>query len=162
MEPDETKWDAVEEAVEMLQTGDVEDAVTALSAAAQEEPDNEYVHFFLGQAWFEKKSYDKALACYVRALELKPRYPGAMIAAGHTLRMLGDHQRAMRMGQQALALNKDDPDALYLLGVVHFQRGEEPQARLMLERFLETGPEIEVALEVEGMLQTLRGEVAPA
>ena len=85
-----------------------------------------------------------------------------MLGAGQTLRMMGEHERAIRMGQEALRVQKDDPDALYLLGAVHFQRGENKLAFGYLSRFLETGPELEVALEVEGMLQIVRGEVLPA
>ena len=109
--------------------------------------------------YFEREDYARALKCYVAALDAKPKYIGAMIAAGQSLRMLGDHERAIRMAKQVLRLEADDPDALFLLGAVHFQRGEHALAIGPLERFIQTRPEIEVAMEVEGMLQICRGEV---
>ncbi len=112
----------------------------------------------MGNVYFERQDYARALKCYIAALDAKPKYVGAMIAAGQTLRMLGDHERAIRMAKQVLRLEADDPDALFLLGAVHFQRGEHALAIGPLERFIQTRPEIEVAMEVEGMLQICRGE----
>ncbi len=154
-------WEAVEEAAELLATDEVDAAIDALREVAERDPRNEYAYYFLGNAHFEKKEYEKALAAYVRALELVPRYAGAMIGAGQTLRMMGQLDRAMRMGQEVLRLRKDDADALYLLGLVAFQRGEYKLAHGFLARFLETGPEAEVRIEVEGIMQVCRGEAMP-
>ncbi len=156
------RWALVEEGIELLTIGEVDQALDELSGVVEEYPDNEYAQFFLGQAYFEKQRYPNALTCYVRALELAPRYLGAIVSAGQTLRMMGEHERAIRMGTEALRIQQDDGDALYLLGAVHFQRGENKLAYGFLQRFLETGPELEVALEVEGMMQVIRGEVMPA
>mgnify|MGYP000983253645 CR=1 FL=1 len=52
-------------------------------------------------------------------------------------------------------------DRLHLLGLVFFARGDRARAKEFLEKFLETRPEAEVALEVSGMLQVLGGEVVP-
>ncbi|MEM9067030.1 MAG: tetratricopeptide repeat protein [Myxococcota bacterium] len=157
---DAERWEAVEEGMELLQEGELDAALAELTRVAENDPRNEYAHFFLGGVYFEREDFARALKCYVRALELAPEYAGAMIGAGQTLRRLGDHARALRMGQQVLRIRKDDPDALFLMGTVYFQRGEYREARGFLERFLHTNPELEVALEVEGMLQVVRGEAA--
>lgn len=154
-------WEAVEEAVELLATGELEEALTALRELAERDPDNEYTFYFLGNAHYEGKDYDRALAAYVRALELRPRYAGAMIGAGQALRMMGQFDRASRMGQEVLRIRKDDPDALYLLGLISFQKGDFKLAHGLLARFLETSPEAEVIIEVEGIMQICRGEGMP-
>jgi len=153
------RWEAVEEGAELLREGEAERAVAELERVTAEDPDNEYAYHFLGGAWYERGDFDRALKAYVRALELEPRYLGAMVGAGHALRMMGRVDQAIRMGKQALVRQKDDPDALHLLGMLHFQRGDRDKSRQYLERFLATRPEIETAVEVEGMLQMLRGEV---
>lgn len=158
---DTEKWAAVEEGIELLQEGRLEDAMAELLRVAEENESNEYAHYFLGNAYFEKGDHAKALKCYVTALDIVPDYIGAMIGAGQSLRYLGDHDRALRMGRQVLRKRPDDQDALFLVGATFFQRGDYPQAQPFLEHFLETNPEIEVALEVEGMLQICRGEVEP-
>lgn len=155
-------WDEVEEAVEYLSAGETREAIELLQAVIANNPANELAHTYLGNALFELERYEEALPRFVRALELAPRFVGAMIGAGQTLRFLGQHEKALRIAREALKVKSDDPDALYLAGCVCFQRGEKHAATTYLDRFLETGPEIEVALEVRGMLRVLRGEVGPA
>jgi len=154
-------YSACEEAIELLVTGETEEAIGELTAIIARDPSNEHAYFFMGQALYEQKEYERALAAYVKALEITPQYIGAMIGAGQCLRLLGEHDKALRMGRQILSIRKDDPDALYLLGLVHYQRGENAAAQKYLEAFLKTNPEIEIALEVEGILQVLRGDFTP-
>ncbi len=155
-------WEQVEEAVEMLSVGELPEAVVELERVIAHTPDNELAHYYLGNALFEQEQYERALRGFVRALELAPRFVASMVGAGQTLRFLGEHDKALRIAREALAIAKDDPDALYLAGCVCFQRGEKHQATVYLDRFLETGPEIETAIEVPGMLRVRRGEVQPA
>ncbi len=159
---DGDRWEACEEGAELLHEGEIEAAIDLLEAVAQDDPENPYAFHFLGACYFERNELEKALAGYVQALELSPRYLGAMIGAGQTLRMMGKPEKAIRMGKQALMLQRDDPDALFLLGVCYFQLGERKPAYGFLQRFLATSPEVEIRLEVEGMLQIIRGEVFPA
>lgn len=155
------RWESVEEGAELLHDGRLDEAIEELLRVTREEPDNEYAFHFLGHAYFEKEAYPQALKAYVEALTLAPDYVGAMVGAGQTLRMMGEYDRALRMGRGVLQKKEDDADALFLVGAAHFQKGENQEAKRYLERFLETGPELEVALEVEGMLQVIRGEVLP-
>lgn len=155
------RWEAAEEGMELLHAGENDRAVTELLRVTCEDPNNEYAFHFLAHAYFEKEAYPEALKSYIEALRLAPEYVGAMVGAGQTLRMMGEYDRAIRMGQRVLHKDPNDGDALFLVGAVHFQRGENQAAKRYLERYLETGPELEIALEVEGMLQVIRGEVLP-
>jgi tetratricopeptide (TPR) repeat protein len=82
-----------------------------------------------------------------------------MVALGHTLRMLGRYDQALRMGREVLARKADDGDALHLMGLVHYARGDEAAAIDYLNRFLETRPELEAAQEARGLLEILEGNV---
>ncbi len=155
------RWEAAEEGMELLHDGEIDRAIDELLRVVREDPQNEYAFHFLGHAYFEKEAYKEALKSYVEALSLAPEYVGAMLGAGQALRMLGEYDRAIRMGQRVLQIQEDDGDALFLVGAAHFQKGENQPAKRYLERFLETSPELEIALEVEGMLQVIRGEVLP-
>jgi tetratricopeptide (TPR) repeat protein len=154
-------WEAAQEGAELIAEGEPEAARRVLEALAQTQPENEYAFYFLGSAHYELGQYEKALAAYVRALELAPGYVGAMVNTGHTLRMLGRYEQAIRMGKEVLAREKDDPDALFLLGTSHYARGDNAAAARYLERFIDTRPGPELLTEAHGMLQVLRGEVAP-
>ncbi len=155
------RWEAAEEGIELLHAGEVDRAIDELLRVAHEDADNEYALHFLGHAYFRKEAYPEALKSYVEALKLAADYVGAMVGAGQTLRMMGEYDRAIRMGHRVLRTREDDGDGLFLVGAAHFQKGENQAAKRYLERFLETSPELEVALEVEGMLQVIRGEVLP-
>jgi cytochrome c-type biogenesis protein CcmH/NrfG len=156
------RWDAAQEGAELLREGDLDGAVAELERVVESDPENEYALYYLGNAWFERQAWDKALKAYVSALEVEPRYLGAMVGAGHALRLMNRLPQAIRMANQALLRDKDDPEALHLLGLVHFQIGNRAKASEYLERFLATNPEIETALEVQGLVQVLRGEVLPS
>lgn len=156
------RWDAVEEGAELLQTGELDEAVAELLRVTTNEPENDLAHNLLGTAFFEKREYEKALKCYVRALEIAPKFVGAMVGAGQSLRMLGRTEHALRLARQALLVSKEDPDALFLAGCLCYARGEGFAAKGYLERFLETKPEIEAALEARGMLKAIDGGEAPA
>jgi tetratricopeptide (TPR) repeat protein len=155
-------WDAAQEGAELIAEGEIDRAIAALEALVQTDPKNEHALYYLGAAHYERGDYPRALRAYVDALALVPSYLGAMIGAGQALRMLGRYDQAIRMGQQVLARDKQDLDALFLVGACHFARGDNAAAERYLEQFLAAGPEVEAATEATGMLQVLRGEVFEA
>ncbi|MCA9602287.1 MAG: tetratricopeptide repeat protein [Polyangiales bacterium] len=154
-------WAEAEPGIDLLETGDIDEAIRVLEAVILENDENEYAYFFLGNAHFEQEAWDKALKAYLFAVERAPEYVGAMIGAGHALRMMGRERDAIRMAEQVLKRQANDPDALYLLGVTHFHLGNEAPAKRFLESYLATRPEAEVDLEVRGMLEVLAGRVLP-
>lgn len=153
------RWDAAQEGAERLREGDLDGAIDELERLVVEQPDNEYAYFFLGSAHFEKGQLERALKAYVVALEMAPGYVGAMVHLGHTLRLLGRYDQALRMGQQVLARAKDDGEGLYLMALTHYAVGDAAAAKGYLERFLATSPEVEVAQEAHGLLEILAGRV---
>lgn len=157
----EEHWEAAQEGAELIAEGEPERARRTLEVLAQAQPDNEYAYFFLGAAHFELGHHEKALAAYVKALQIAPGYVGAMVNAGHTLRLLGRYDQAIRMGREVLARDKHDPDALFLLGTAHFARGDTAEAESYLNRLLETRPGPELQTEISGMLQSLHGNAPP-
>ena len=155
MDPEQA-WDAAQEGAELIAEGEPDRARRVLEELVRDQPVNEYAYFFLGSAHYELGNHHKALAAYVKALELAPGYVGAMINAGHTLRMLGRYDQAIRMGHAVLARDKHDPDALFLLGTSHFALGDYADAERWLNRLLETRPGPELLNEIQGMLEQLR------
>jgi len=160
-EMSEDHWESAQEGAELLAEGEFDHALQVLGAVLEAEPDNEYAHFFVGNVHFEREEHVQALRAFLTALELAPRFLGAMINTGQTLRMLGRYGEAIRMGKQALSVSEQDADALYLIGVCHFARGDNENATSFLRRFLDTRPEPELVSEVEGMLQVIAGQIVP-
>ncbi len=149
-------WDSAQEGSELIAEGLYDEAAIELEQLIVRQPRNEYAYYFLGCAHFERARYAKALPAFVKALEIVPGYVGAMLRLGHTLRMLGHHDHAIRLGAQVLAREPEDADALFLIGACHFARGDREPATGFLLRFLATNPEVEAVSEAHGMLESLR------
>jgi tetratricopeptide (TPR) repeat protein len=156
---DRAHWDSAEAGAELVSEGEYAAAITALTQVVSQEPGNPYALFFLGAALFETGEPHRALKAYLEALKHRPEYQGALIGAGWALHSLGRYKEALKVGRQLLLKAKDDPDGLYLLGLCHSALGDAAAALGYLTRFLNTRPELEVALEVEGLIKVLRGEV---
>jgi tetratricopeptide (TPR) repeat protein len=156
---DRAHWDSAEEGAELVSEGEYAAAIAALGEVVSREPDNPYALFFLGAALFETGELQRALKAYLEALKHRPEYQGALIGAGWALHALGRYKEALKVGRQLLLKVKEDPDGLYLLGLCHYAMGDGAAALGYLNRFINTRPEIEVALEVEGLIKVLRGEL---
>jgi tetratricopeptide (TPR) repeat protein len=158
---DRRYWDSAEEGAELVSEGEYAQAISLLSEVVSREPDNPYALFFLGAALFETGELQRALKAYLEALRVRPDYLGALIGAGWSLHSLGRYREALKVGRQLLLKAKEDPDGLYLLGLCHYAMGDAAASLGYLTRFLNTRPEIEVAVEVEGLIKVLRGEMQP-
>lgn len=157
-EPDQqdaARWEAVEEATEMMLEGDYHEALVRLRDIIKSDPHNEYAFFFTGQALFEIGQFEAAAAAYRAAARLSPRYVGARVGLSHALRIIDEHRAAMAEARKALELAPGDGDALYALGLAQAALGDTVGARRSIEAFLRTGPEFEVASEARAVLDKL-------
>jgi tetratricopeptide (TPR) repeat protein len=152
---DATRWDAVEEATELLHEARYRDAMVELRRVLGVDPKNAYAYHYLGVAFFEVGELEAARDAYAACLTLAPAYLGARIALCHVLRILGDLRGALREGMAALSQAPGDADALYALGLAYHARGDWVAARKYFEAFLDAGPEFEVALEVRALLGSI-------
>lgn len=159
---DHARWDAVEEATELLHEERFREALVALREVLRADPTNPYAFYFTGVGLFETGEIEAARDAYQACLKLAPSYLGARVALCHVLRVLGDVRGAIREGTQALSQQPEDPDALHAVGVAYMARGDGAAARKYLHAYLETNPEFEVAAEVRAMLDAMeQREKAP-
>jgi Flp pilus assembly protein TadD len=154
---DAKHWEAVEEASELLHEERFPEAMVELRRVLQHDPKNPYAFYFLGIAFFESGEIEASRDAYAASVKLAPRYLGARVALCHVLRIGGDVRGAIREGMAALSLAPGDPDSLHAIGLAYHAYGDEKAARKYLEAFLDTGPELEVALETQALLGTLEG-----
>jgi tetratricopeptide (TPR) repeat protein len=157
-ERDRKLWAAAEEGAELMSEGEYQAAIDELTGVVAEDEENHYALFFLGSALLEMGEHARALKAFVSALQLEPEYPGALIGAGWALHSLGRYREGLRVGKQVLSRKKDDPDALYLMGLCHYALDDKAAALGYLQRFVDTRPEIEVAMEADAIIQILRGQ----
>jgi Flp pilus assembly protein TadD len=158
---DAKRWDAVEEATELLQEERYREAMTELRRDLAEDPQNPYAFFFLGVTFFEIGELEPARDAYSACLKLAPAHLGARVALSHVLRSLGDTRGALREGMTALSQSPGDPDGLHAVGLAYHARGDVVSARKYLDAFLATGPEFEVATEVRALLASMPDKKSP-
>jgi tetratricopeptide (TPR) repeat protein len=154
---DAAHWSAVEEATELLHEERYREAMVELRRVLQDDPKNPYAYYFLGVAFYEVGELEPSRDAYAASLKLAPKHLGARVALSHVLRQMGDVRGAIREGMAALSNAPGDGEALYAIGLAHHAYGDEAAARKYLEAFLETNPELEVALETRGLLAQLGG-----
>jgi tetratricopeptide (TPR) repeat protein len=155
MDRDAAHWDAVEEAIELLQEERYREALEVLRALVTADRTNPYAFFFMAQGLFEVGEMEPARDAYRACLNLAPGHLGARIAISHVERKLGRHREAIKEGMIALEQAPTDADALYAVGLAYAARGDNPAARRYLEAFLKAKPELETALEVEALLASM-------
>lgn len=80
---DQSRWDAVDEAAELLREREFNAALRELDAVLKADPDNQYAWNFLGILFFERGDFEESAASYREALKRSPKYLGAAIGMGH-------------------------------------------------------------------------------
>jgi tetratricopeptide (TPR) repeat protein len=154
-EVDAGRWEAVEEATEVLLEGEHGRALALLRDALAADPQNHYAYFYIGAALFDLRKLEEAKDAYRAAVRIAPDYLGARVGLSQTLRKLGQHEAAVMEADEALRRFPDDGDALHAAGMALAAGGKKRRAREALERFLATGPELEAQLEARSVLAML-------
>ena len=152
---DAARWDAVEEATELLQEDKLPEAMIALRAVVKADANNHYAYHYLGVAFYELDNKEAARDAYRAAVRVAPDYLGARVALSHVLRELRDLDVALSEAREALNRFPRDGEALHAAGLAHAAKGNRPAARRELQGFLDTNPEFEIASEVRGVLEML-------
>ena len=153
-ERDAKHWDAIEEASELLEERRFEDALRALKAVVERDPNNPYAYNLIGTTCWELGKVEAAHDAFKAAVLLSPDFLGARIALSHALRKLGNAREAEREARVALS-KRDDGEAHHALGLALAAQGRRAEARQSLELFLLSKPEFEASTETRGVLEML-------
>ena len=152
---DAARWEAVEEATELLLDGDPHEALYVLRNVVKADPKNPYAFYYIGTAMFEVGRFDAAIDAYEAAVKLAPRYQAARVGLSHALRIEGEFVAAERQARKSLEQVPGDGDALFALGLALASSGDRKGAIRAITGFLNTNPELEVSLEARAMLDKL-------
>jgi protein O-mannosyl-transferase len=103
-------------------------------------PDNAIAHTNLGQAYYEKRSMDKAIAHYEKALQIDPNQILAHSALGLALLETGRPDESVTHLEKALEINPNFADAHYNLGNTFLQMGRASEAIAQYDQTLAINP----------------------
>ncbi len=116
------------------------DGVTLWSDVLRRYPRSSLAWNNRGNAWADRRDYDRALADYDRALELKPDYARAWYSRGNALAERKDYSGALRDFGQALLAAPEDAKSWYNRGIVRLQMGNAEEAAADFQRAIAIDP----------------------
>jgi tetratricopeptide (TPR) repeat protein len=126
--------------VALLRVGDRLNAVGALEAAEQLEPDRVLTLLALGIAHNSLQQYAEAKRVLTRAVELDSTNADSLAALGEAEQGLGELETAWKHVQQVLARAPQHATANLVAGLVAMDRSQYADARAALERAVQTDP----------------------
>ncbi len=117
--------------------------IGALEAKLKQDPDNLQGWQLLGRSYVALQRPKDAVKAYRKALELAPEDPDTLLALADVLAALNDDRFAgepARLVQKAIEKSPGHPNALWMMGVVEFQRGGFRKSVAYWEKLLEMLP----------------------
>jgi lipoprotein NlpI len=115
---------------------------TALIQAGQESTTSSAMAYYdRGNAWGDKKEWDKAIADYDQCLKIAPDNAKGLINRGHAYMMKGEYDRAIEDYQAALRINPNDWLAIFSTGVAEEDKNNYVQAVTDFTRYIALKPD---------------------
>ncbi|MDE6696073.1 MAG: DUF5107 domain-containing protein, partial [Muribaculaceae bacterium] len=107
------------------------EAILALNAAIQLNPNDASAHHYLGNLYYDKRQYSLAIRSWEKAAEITPRYPGTWrnLALGY-FNKLNDPEKAVEVMEKAFALDETDSRISMELDQLYKRLGRDHSERL--------------------------------
>jgi len=115
-------------AVSYMMNQDFSSATPVLKEAIKINSSNERVNFYLAFALMKNGEYSESIKYYKKALELKPNNPEVMEYLAEAYYLSKKYRDAVKYANNALKINPQAANALYVIGLVHFELGEITEA----------------------------------
>jgi protein O-mannosyl-transferase len=147
---------------DLLQKGNMDEAIAHFQKALQVNPDDEEVCYNLGNALLKKGSVDEAIAHFQKALQINPDYAAAHNNLGNTLLKKGSVDEAIAHFQKALQIRPGNAEAHNNLGLALFQKGQADEAMVQYQMALEIQPDSAEAHNNLGLALFQKGRVDEA
>ena len=144
----------------------VEEMVSGLAARLEQEPGDLAGWQMLGRSYMSLGRYQEAADAYERAVELESSQNAAtLVALGEALLAASGQSmspRIVSLFENALAIDPNQPGALFWGGIASANRGDQAQAADRWERLLSTNPPPEIQNIITQRIAEWRGEPVPA
>lgn len=140
---------------------DVDAMVASLSARLQENPNDLAGWKMLGRSYFALKNFTGAVAAFEKAVELESSKDGQTLSDLGEAVLYGDQSallgRAGELFENALALQPNNPKALFYGGMAAIERGHKSLGADRWEALLATSPPPNVQEILRQQIAELRG-----
>lgn len=150
------------EAQDQMLMGDLDKAEASLLAILKKNPSNVPGLSILAGLYMRQEKLDKAKVCLEGAVRLKPQLPDEHLNLGTVYKRMGDLARAEKEYRVALALEPASGIAAANLARLLHGRGQEEEARRVLEASLQAGAESPDLFFEAGLLSASKGDLERA
>ena len=148
-----------------LAAADIETLVAKLEQRLADNPDNPQGWLMLGRSYMVMQKFPDAVRAFDEALNRNPDSADVKLALADSLTMRDNGRmtdRAIRLVDEALAEQPENPKALWLAGMAAREREETEQAIAYWERLLPiVADDPASTADVETMIAEARGETPP-
>ena len=104
-------------------------------------PGDERAHFLLGNAWFGRQDYEKAIAEYRRATDVAADFAPAYNIVGYAYRTLGRYAEAEQAFKKYIQLIPDDPNPYDSYAELLMKMGRFDESIAQYRKALEVNPQ---------------------
>lgn len=118
----------INQAEDLINNKEVDQAITLLESAEQDHPDNPALQLFFGKTLIKEKSALDGIKKLENALAQHPEHLGLLLELGQTHLRPGNTKRATPYIQKALELAPDDPNTHIAMGSLAQRKGDLPLA----------------------------------
>ena len=143
----------------------MDDAINALAERLAANPDNPEGWQMLGRSYMSIGNYTGAVEALEKAIELESaQNPQALVSLGEALLASTGSEidgRVASLFENALALDPNNPQALFYGGIGAFNRGDTALAADRWERLLTLNPPAEIQGILQQRIAEWRGEAPP-
>jgi tetratricopeptide (TPR) repeat protein len=155
-----------EEGVAASQAKDFDTAIAKFNEAATTAPNCYDCYYNIGYAYSQKKQEKEAEAAWLKAIELKADYAEALNALATLYNNQKRFDEASAMSAKAAAVGGGagggNADAIYNQGIILWNQGKIPEAKVKFEEALKANPNHAEANFQLGMAQLNGGDIPAA
>jgi choline-sulfatase len=137
-------------------------AIEALQRITGEDPNVIDAWFMLGNEYYRRREFTRAIENYRHALALKPDYDLALINMANSYRALGRDEEAMLGYRRFMEIDPRNAHIRYETAQILIDNGKLAEARQELERALEIEPKLAAARNALGVVALRLGDEARA
>lgn len=138
-------------------------ALQPLLNRLREDPNNAALLVTIGNRYYDKHDWNKAVEYYRRSLQIKPENVDVRTDMGTAIWYGGDPDGAIREYKTVLRYQPDYPQTLFNMGVVEWQGKHDGRAALKSwQTLLEQHPEYPARQKVEQLMQKVQREMKQA
>jgi arylsulfatase A-like enzyme/Flp pilus assembly protein TadD len=139
-----------------------DDGLHALERVVAQDPKVIDAWFMLGNEYYRRRQFARAIDQFKRALELKPDYDLVVINMANAYRALGRDEEAMVGYRRFMELDPKNAQVRYEAAQILIDSGRLDEARKELTQALTIEPKLAAARNALGVLALRRGDLAGA